>query len=44
MLARKDPAEAMRVAAGITVLGHQVSLIFAHGVLLIDEKIEEFAD
>lgn len=28
VLARRDPIEAMRVAAGITALGHQVRLVF----------------
>ena len=28
MLARRDHAEAMRVAAGLTIFGHAVSLVF----------------
>ncbi len=28
VLARRDHAEAMRVAAGLTIFGHQVSLVF----------------
>ncbi|MCK9382991.1 MAG: hypothetical protein M0P95_18260 [Sulfuritalea sp.] len=31
VLARRDHAEAMRVAAGLTIFGHQVSLIFMTG-------------
>lgn len=29
VLARRDPLEAMRVAAGLTIFGHEVRLIFA---------------
>lgn len=28
VLARRDPLEAMRVAAGMTIFGHQVRLVF----------------
>ena len=28
VLARRDHAEAMRVAAGLTIFGHQVGLVF----------------
>lgn len=28
VLARRDPAEAMRVAAGLTIFGHAVALVF----------------
>lgn len=31
VLARRDHAEAMRVAAGLTIFGHHVSLIFMTG-------------
>lgn len=31
VLARRDHAEAMRVAAGLTILGHHVSLVFMTG-------------
>lgn len=31
VLARRDHAEAMRVAAGLTIFGHQVSLVFMTG-------------
>lgn len=44
VIARNDPAEAMRVASGITIFGHQVSLIFAHGPLEITPQIIEYAE
>lgn len=31
VLARRDHAEAMRVAAGLTIFGHRVSLVFMSG-------------
>ena len=31
VLARRDHAEAMRVAAGLTIFGHQVGLVFMTG-------------
>lgn len=31
MLARRDHAEAMRVAAGLTIFGHRVRLVFMSG-------------
>lgn len=31
VLARRDPTEAMRVAAGLTIFGHQVGLVFMTG-------------
>ncbi|MDP3512249.1 MAG: hypothetical protein Q8S20_05815 [Sulfuritalea sp.] len=31
VLARRDHAEAMRVAAGLTIFGHQVDLVFMTG-------------
>lgn len=31
VLARRDHAEAMRVAAGMTIFGHRVSLVFMSG-------------
>ena len=31
VLARRDHAEAMRVAAGLTIFGHRVSLVFMTG-------------
>ena len=38
VVARRDPLEAMRVAAGITVFGHDVALVFAHGRLEVVPK------
>ena len=44
VLARRDPVEAMRVAAGITIFGHQVALVFAHGRLEITPDLEQSAE
>lgn len=33
MLARRDHAEAMRVAAGLTIFGHRVRLVFMTGLV-----------
>ena len=38
VLARRDHAEAMRVAAGLTIFGHAVNLIF------MDRPVEESAE
>jgi hypothetical protein len=38
VLARRDHAEAMRVAAGLTIFGHTVNLIF------MDRPVEESAE
>lgn len=38
MLARRDHAEAMRVAAGLTIFGHAVSLVF------MDRPVEDTAE
>ncbi len=38
VLARRDHAEAMRVAAGLTIFGHQVDLVF------MDRPVEESAE
>ena len=38
VLARRDHAEAMRVAAGLTIFGHAVSLVF------MDRPVEESAE
>ncbi len=38
VLARRDHAEAMRVAAGLTIFGHRVDLIF------MDRPVEESAE
>ncbi len=39
VLARRDPAEAMRVAAGITIMGHTVRLL-ALAPLPADARLE----
>ena len=44
VVARRDPLEAMRVAAGITVFGHEVALVFAHGRLEVVPEMEPFAE
>ena len=44
VIARRDPIEAMRVAAGITVFGHHVSLVFAHGLLELSPETMEGAE
>lgn len=50
ILARKDPAEAVRVAAGLTIFGHEVSLVFmlsdSTRLSVDDEQLEllELAD
>ena len=44
VIARRDPLEAMRVAAGITVFGHEVALVFAHGRLEVVPEMEQFAE
>ena len=44
VIARRDPVEAMRVAAGITVFGHHVSLVFAHGLLELSPEVRESAE
>jgi len=44
VVARRDPLEAMRVAAGITVFGHQAELVFAHGPLEVVPAMEELAE
>lgn len=38
VLARRDHAEAMRVAAGLTIVGHTVDLVF------MDRPVEESAE
>ena len=38
VLARRDHAEAMRVAAGLTIFGHAVNLVF------MDRPVEESAE
>ena len=44
VVARRDPLEAMRVAAGITVFGHHAELVFAHGPLEVVPAMEELAE
>ena len=44
VVARRDPLEAMRVAAGITVFGHRAELVFAHGPLDVVPEMEELAE
>ena len=44
VVVRRDPLEGMRVAAGITVFGHSVSLVFAHGQLEITEDLQDLAE
>ncbi len=44
VVARRDPLEAMRVAAGITVFGHRAELVFAHGPLEVVPGVEELAE
>ena len=44
VVARRDPLEAMRVAAGITVFGHRAELVFAHGPLEVVPAMEELAE
>lgn len=39
VLSRRDPLEAMRVAAGLTIFGHKVRLVFM-GEMLSDEVME----
>ena len=43
LLGRRDHAEAMRVAAGLTIFGHQVRLVFMHTpVANTHENAEQF--
>ena len=44
VIARSDPAEAMRVASGATIFGHRVSLVFGHGLLELTPKVIEYAE
>jgi len=39
VLARRDPLEAMRVAAGLTIFGHEIRLVFM-GKTLTEEMME----
>jgi len=44
LLARNDMLEAMRVASGLTIFGHTVSLVFMHRPLTLDEANSEQAE
>lgn len=44
VLAHHDPVEAMRVAAGLTIFDHQVSVVVSSGPLEITEQIVEQAE
>lgn len=44
VLARNEPVEAMRVAAGLTIIGHTVNLIFMSRVLTEDEANHEHGE
>lgn len=44
VLARNEPVEAMRVAAGLTIVGHQVDLVFMHRTLTAEEAGSEHGE
>lgn len=44
VLARRDHAEAMRVAAGLTIFGHQVRLVFMDRVVAETEENSAMAE
>ncbi len=49
ILGRRDPTEAMRVAAGLTIYDHQTTLVFMKPVAVTEENVEmaellEFSD
>lgn len=44
VLARNNPLEAMRVAAGLTIFGHSVELVFMQRALTEDEAESEQAE
>lgn len=44
MLARNDMCEAMRVASGLTIFGHSVSLVFMQRALTDEEANSEQAE
>jgi len=44
VLSRRDPEEAMRVAAGLTIFGHSVRLVFMNRVLSEAEANGEHAE
>lgn len=44
VLARNEPVEAMRVAAGLTIVGHSVELVFMNRVLTSEEADSEHGE
>jgi len=44
VLARHNPVEAMRVAAGLTIFDHQVTVVFTHGLLELTDAVVEQAE
>jgi hypothetical protein len=44
VLARRDHAEAMRVASGLTIFGHSVRLVFMQGPVVQTAKIAAMAE
>ena len=44
VLARNEPTEAMRVAAGLTIFGHDIELVFLQRELTEDEANSEQAE
>lgn len=44
VLARRDSSEAMRVAAGLTIFGHQVDLVLLSTDIDIQRYQDEFAE
>ena len=44
VLARNEPVEAMRVAAGLTIVGHDVKLIFMSRMLTEEEAASEHGE
>jgi hypothetical protein len=44
VLARNEPVEAMRVAAGLTIVGHSVGLVFMNRALTHEEAQSEHGE
>lgn len=44
VLARRDHTEAMRVAAGLTIMGHDVRIVFMHAALAETSENAEAAE
>jgi len=44
VLARHNPVEAMRVAAGLTIFDHRVTVVFTHGLLELTDAVLEQAE